>query len=291
MSPHLFHYICDIFGALHCIFGYLRLVSDCEAVWPPFHGLSRAPTGWQICAWCTYKFWAGSIFQGNVFVMCYLEIWTCNFSFIYTIICSSSMQHATFISVKLSLCFNWAPRREGVLGEWRYITTYYLISAQDGGEWSASRSSHITFRERAPGSHWIGSWVGPRAGLDVVVKRKIPRFCRDSNPPVIQSVAQRYTTELFRLLSVQIVTKYISTASRSSLGPTQPPIQWVLGALCLGIKRRGREADDSPPPSAEVKEWLELYLHSPWRGAQLRKAQGQLYITFTISMNIFLFTK
>jgi hypothetical protein len=29
-------------------------------------------------------------------------------------------------------------------------------------------------RERAPGTHWIGSWVGPRAVLDIVVKRKIP---------------------------------------------------------------------------------------------------------------------
>jgi hypothetical protein len=30
----------------------------------------------------------------------------------------------------------------------------------------------------------------------------------------------------------------------------------------------------SPPSSAEVKEWVELYLHSPntpsWRGAQLK---------------------
>jgi len=23
--------------------------------------------------------------------------------------------------------------------------------------------------EKAPGTHWIGGWVGPRAGLDVVV--------------------------------------------------------------------------------------------------------------------------
>jgi hypothetical protein len=38
-----------------------------------------------------------------------------------------------------------------------------------------------------------------------------------------------------------------------ALGPTQPPIQWVPGALSLGVKRRGREADHSPPSSAEVK--------------------------------------
>jgi hypothetical protein len=30
------------------------------------------------------------------------------------------------------------------------------------------------------------------------------------------------------------------------------PIQWVPGALSLGIKRPGREADHSPPSSAEV---------------------------------------
>jgi hypothetical protein len=34
----------------------------------------------------------------------------------------------------------------------------------------------------------------------------------------------------------------------------------------------GREADHSLPSSAEVKEWVELYLHSrntpSWRGAQ-----------------------
>jgi hypothetical protein len=45
-----------------------------------------------------------------------------------------------------------------------------------------------------------------------------------------------------------------TTAFRTALGPTQPPIQWVLGALSLGIKRPGREADHSPPSSAEVKE-------------------------------------
>jgi len=27
--------------------------------------------------------------------------------------------------VKLSLCFNFAPRHKGVLGEWRYSSTHY----------------------------------------------------------------------------------------------------------------------------------------------------------------------
>jgi hypothetical protein len=44
------------------------------------------------------------------------------------------------------------------------------------------------------------------------------------------------------------------TASRTALGPTQPPIQWVPGALSLGVNWPGREADHSLPSSAEVKE-------------------------------------
>jgi hypothetical protein len=46
-------------------------------------------------------------------------------------------------------------------------------------------------------------------------------------------------------------------------GPTQPPIQWVPVALSLGLKRPGHEADPSPPPSAETKECVVIYLHSP----------------------------
>jgi hypothetical protein len=68
-----------------------------------------------------------------------------------------------------------------------------------------------------------------------------------------------------------------TTASRMALGPTQLLFQWVPVALSLGIKRPRREADHSAPSSAEVKECVELYLHSPttpsWRGAH-----GQFYL-------------
>jgi len=42
----------------------------------------------------------------------------------------------------------------------------------------------------------MGGWVGSKAGLDAVVKRKIPSLCRDWNSLIIQLVSQRYTTEL-----------------------------------------------------------------------------------------------
>jgi hypothetical protein len=44
----------------------------------------------------------------------------------------------------------------------------FLTLALDGGEWSASRPSCFTPRERAPGTHWIGDWVGTIDGLDMV---------------------------------------------------------------------------------------------------------------------------
>jgi hypothetical protein len=60
--------------------------------------------------------------------------------------------------------------------EWRYSSTHSLTSAIDGGEWSASRAGRFTPREGAPGTHWLGGWVGPRDVLGVVVKRKIPNL-------------------------------------------------------------------------------------------------------------------
>jgi hypothetical protein len=61
-----------------------------------------------------------------------------------------------------------------------------------------------------------------------------------------------------------------STASKPVLGPTQPPFHWVLGALSLGEKLPGYEADHSLPSSAKVKNGgaiPQLPLMSSWRGA------------------------
>jgi hypothetical protein len=49
----------------------------------------------------------------------------------------------------------------------------FLTSALVGGEWSASRPGRFTPRVTAHGTHWIGGWMGPRAGLDDVEKRII----------------------------------------------------------------------------------------------------------------------
>jgi hypothetical protein len=101
---------------------------------------------------------------------------------------------AEVIKVKLSLCLTKYHAMK-TYWEWRYSSTHSLTSALDGGEWSASRPGRFTLMERAPITHWIGGWVGSRAILDAVVKRKIPSPRRESNPRtrIIQPVAQRYT--------------------------------------------------------------------------------------------------
>jgi hypothetical protein len=70
------------------------------------------------------------------------------------------------------------------------------------------------------------------------------------------------------------------TASGTAMGPTQPPIQWVLGALSLGVKWPGREADHSPLSSARSTCGAIPPLPNmpSWRGAQLKKKHRDNFI-------------
>jgi hypothetical protein len=49
--------------------------------------------------------------------------------------------------------------------------------------------------------------LGPRAGLDTVVKRKTPQPQPGLKHTIIQPAAQRYTTELSRLLILKEISK------------------------------------------------------------------------------------
>jgi len=62
---------------------------------------------------------------------------------------------------------------------------------------------------------------------------------------------------VFLLYIYLVFYKVSTTASRTVLEHTQPPIQWVPGFLSLALKRTGCEDDHSPPSSAEVKNvWI-----------------------------------
>jgi hypothetical protein len=67
---------------------------------------------------------------------------------------------------------------------------------------------------------------------------------------------------------------------------SKPPIQWVPGALSLGVKRPGREPDHSSPSSAEVKNaWsytsTPQYVFMAWC---LVKHRGNFTFTLTFTV-------
>jgi hypothetical protein len=105
----------------------------------------------------------------------------------------------------------------------------------------------------------------------------------------IQRWATGWTIEVLGLDSRRGLGIFLfTTASRTALGHTQLPIQWVTGTLSLGVKRARREADHSPPSSAEVIECVELYLQSPnmpsWRGSELKIKHSDIFtFVFTYS--------
>jgi hypothetical protein len=83
------------------------------------------------------------------------------------------------VEVKLSLC----------------LTKHHAMKTYGWSGGIASRPRRFTPREIAPGTHRIGGWLGPRAGLYTVSKSKIPSLRRESNPdyPIVQPIASRYT--------------------------------------------------------------------------------------------------
>jgi hypothetical protein len=66
-----------------------------------------------------------------------------------------------------------------------------------------------------------------------------------------------------------------STAFRPALGPTQPPSQWVPGALSPWAKRLGREA------AIHLHRDSRLRMRDVFMAGSEIKAQGQLYLHLT----------
>jgi hypothetical protein len=78
------------------------------------------------------------------------------------------------------------------------------------------------------------------------------------------------------------VSSFFSTSSRPARKPTQPPVQWVVGAVSPGVQKLWREADHSRPSSAEVKNaWS--YTSTPLiMASYLVKHRDNCTFTFTL---------
>jgi len=63
-----------------------------------------------------------------------------------------------------------------------------------------------------PGTHWIGGWVGPRAGLNAVVKIKIQNPSRESNPRLSSPYSSAMGLTKYHAVTCPL-TKHRSTES------------------------------------------------------------------------------
>jgi hypothetical protein len=76
--------------------------------------------------------------------------------------------------------------------------------------------------------------------------------------------------KLFELKRDEVTEQFVILHNEEHFdlhGSGAHPASYPVGtsSFTLGVKRPGREADHSPPSSAEVKECMELYLHFPIR--------------------------
>jgi hypothetical protein len=67
---------------------------------------------------------------------------------------------------------------------WEEVKLLLILNLGTRWGWVVSITPRPRFApgERTPGTHCIGGWVGPRAGLDAEARRKILCLCRGSNP-------------------------------------------------------------------------------------------------------------
>jgi len=69
------------------------------------------------------------------------------------------------VKVKFSLCLTKHQAMETYWWVEVYIHAFFDLDTM--WRWVvASRPDRFTPKERAPGTHWIGAWVGPRAGIE-----------------------------------------------------------------------------------------------------------------------------
>jgi hypothetical protein len=133
----------------------------------------------------------------------------------------------------------------------------FLTSTQLGCKWPASRPTRFIPKERAPGSHWIEGWVGPRTGPDDKEKSRIPtaltRLLNNNNNNYYYLWADfRYITFIGnwhrnvvfirarvdndRFTPCRFLRYY--NAGISSTGCSPPPTFYQLRPLKLGIVQR-----------------------------------------------------
>jgi hypothetical protein len=87
------------------------------------------------------------------------------------------------------------------VGELRLVSQFFNIWSYMEMSGSASRPGNFSPEERIPGSHWLGTWMGPRVDLDAMAKNNISAaiWNRTSILRLSSPLLTHYITRLCRL--------------------------------------------------------------------------------------------
>jgi hypothetical protein len=145
---------------------------------------------------------------------------------------------------------NCAPCHEEVLGKWTYSSTIFFFCLEDGCERSASCPSRLSAVEEASGTHRIGSWVDPKAGLQAVEKRKtlspagnrtpaahpiVHRYTHRAIPAPIIMIIHNFNKMLWRCPSV-IFACHISIQNRDFQREVYKLLEQFKAESCLSVQ-------------------------------------------------------
>jgi hypothetical protein len=140
------------------------------------------------------------------------------------------------------------------MGEWRYSSIILDLGTRWRWVVTFTPLSRFTTGEGAPATHWIGGWVGPRAGLDAVEKRTIlyvrplqyrlshPDSASDSNILLLRNSVHIFIGVKV-IFVIVVVNKKLSQFFRivkQQFTLSQSPCFWLLGSSYLPASKYRR---------------------------------------------------
>jgi hypothetical protein len=141
------------------------------------------------------------------------------------------------------------PRILNLGTRWRWVVSFTLRP--------------LYLQEEASCTHWIGGWVGTRAGLDAVTRRNHPILRRESNPCCPSRSLVTILTELSRIfvhtrlislfvVMFYLIRRYITSTQNiasSDNWMTNDPTKWVRSHGPVSSSRADTRADPGGKPA------------------------------------------